>query len=163
MMGKSPPSIFLLCIYLRGINTNLFALCWVDNVKLKVALPRTRPHMCNGNVAPKRTRSPDKPTSMGRKVDFISRSSRCGYVNWRNHKAKNKDALTREYHLDSRRKTSQQVFRTCSISISRHNCRWLASQMTWKPKQWRFFLYFSIFFLCISLIGVTDNIVVHKL
>lgn len=36
-------------------------LCSVEKVKLKVALPRTRPHMCNGNVAPKRTRNPTNP------------------------------------------------------------------------------------------------------
>lgn len=75
------PSIFLLCIYLRGINTNLSALCRVDNVKLKVALPRTRPHMCNGNVAPQRTGSPANPHEWEQKLTSSLAFRECGYVN----------------------------------------------------------------------------------
>lgn len=61
-----PPPSFLLCIYVKGcrtagINTNLCASYSAGNLKLKVALPRTRPHMCNGNVAPKHTRRPANP------------------------------------------------------------------------------------------------------
>lgn len=65
--SPSPPTaIFSALYYLNGfrtagINTNLCAPCSAGNVKLKVALPRTRLHMCNGNVAAMHMRRPASP------------------------------------------------------------------------------------------------------
>lgn len=61
---RAPPRhISAMCLFERmsHVRNKHKTLCSVENVKLKVALPRTRPHMCNGNVAPKHMRNPANP------------------------------------------------------------------------------------------------------
>lgn len=87
------------------------------NVKLKVALPQTRPHMCNGNVAPKHMSRPANPhqwkQTLTWSLAFCYVATLTGIIK------KNKDIYTHERQLDSRRrKTSPQVFHTCAVSVS---------------------------------------------